>query len=115
MPPSASGTVAAGPELKKAIQDACSPLRQMFLPKDDDEKIKKNLKHAWLTVHNAISNVGDPNLKECFRDLPEFNEYVKSKSSREHELVKLLRNMAKQDPEVPWEYLFINGTLLSSL
>jgi hypothetical protein len=112
-PPSASGTVATGSKLDKAIESACKQLRRGFLPGDDDDWIKINLADAWNKVHSAISQAGGPNLKKRLRNKSEFLAHAKPESNVERELIKLVGSMAKG--QVDWGDLFQHGTLLSSL
>jgi hypothetical protein len=111
--PSASGTVASLSKFEMAIQQAHQLLRLIFSDQDDDDEIRQNLIHAWTAVWQAISQAGSPNLKGRLRNGDEFKAYVRRGSDEERELIKLLGSMAKQ--QVPWEYLFENGTLLSAL
>jgi len=110
-PPSAS-SVAAKSKLEKSIQQACKTLRRTFHPEDDDGEIQENMDVAMVKVYGALSQAGDSNLNDRFRNESEFRAYVRPGSNGERELVNLLRSMAKQ--EVPWRDLFDNGTSLSS-
>ena len=108
-PPSASGTVVAklSPKIIQSFSTLFSPDQN-----DSDAIIKAILDFAWLKVNNAIQVAGDSKLKRRVRNQSEFNSYV-AHGSNEEQLVNLLKRMAKK--EVPWEELFENGTLLTSL
>jgi hypothetical protein len=111
-PPSASGTVPAGPILEKAIKS----LKATFKAEHDDDTIKYNLGRAWLNVHNVykgISMAGGTSQNERLKELSDFENYVKSGSEGERKLIALLRSMA--EGQEPWIKLFENGTSLSSL
>jgi hypothetical protein len=101
-------TIAAGPELDRAIED----LQQFFRATDDDNMIRCTLGITRAIVHDLVNEAGDSNLQKHFRNESEFHSYVTDGSNGE-QLVNLLRRMVKG--EVPWEDLFKNGTLLSSL
>ena len=111
-PPSASGTVPAGPILEKAIEF----LKVIFKAEHDDDTIKDNLSHAWLKVYEfyeRISTAGGSSQKERLKESSDFENYVKSGSEGERKLIALLRSMA--EGQEPWIKLFENGTSLSSL
>jgi hypothetical protein len=98
--PSASGTVAAGSKLEKAIQNACETLGDVFKAEYDDDRIKDKLSHAWFSGQDVITRGEDSNLKKRLRTESKFNDYVAPGSNGEQELVNLLRRMVRQ--EVPW-------------
>jgi hypothetical protein len=106
-PPSASGTVMA-----KLSPESIQIFSEIFSPDRNDAIIKTGLGFAWMKVHDAIQAVGDSKLKTRVRNQSEFKSYV-AHGSNEEQLVNLLKRMAKK--EVPWEELFENGTLLTSL
>ena len=68
---------------------------------------------AWVNADDVISGAGDSDLKKRFRNMSEFRSYVTPGSNEERKLINLLRNIA--EGQVPWEDLFLNGNLLSSL
>jgi len=111
LPPSASGIIAEGSELDKAIQDARKTLEETFKAEYDDNMIKKRIGFARIVVRKTIK-AGDPTRKKRLRTESDFESHVKAGSNEERNLVNLLRRMA--EGQVPWEDLFLNGTLLSS-
>jgi hypothetical protein len=112
-PPCRDRATGTRSKLEKAIQHACKRIRRNFSTEDDDDDIKQNLDIAWAVVGSAIQLAGDSNLKKRVKNQFEFYSYVAPGSNEERELTNLLKSMAKE--EVPWEDLFNNGTLLSSL
>ena len=102
--------VVEGSELHKAIQSACNVLKLNFKAEYDDDKIKQNFDIALTKVRYIIKKARNSKLKARLRDDTDF---VKPGSNEERNLLGLLRRMA--EGQVPWEKLFLNGTLLSSL
>ena len=105
------GTVAGGSALDKAIQIALSNLEDTFKVEYDDNKFKRRLKIVRSLVRDTIM-AGYPTREGRLRTESDFESHVKAGSNEERNLVNLLRRMA--EGQVPWEDLFLNGTLLSS-
>jgi hypothetical protein len=108
MLPSASGTVAAGPELENAIQLACESFEDIFKAVHDDNRIRMYLDILWLKVCGALEQAGDSDLKGRLKSKSEFCAHVEPESDQEQELINLVRSMA--NGQVPWRNLFENGT-----
>jgi hypothetical protein len=93
----------------QVFQEACETLVVHTRPEYDDSRIQRELKHVWMSVHDALRH--DPNLKEHLVDRDEFLKNVKNRPGGEQDFIKSLRDMAKNDS---WEPLFDDGTLFSS-
>ena len=100
-------------ELNEAIQTECEILKLLFKAENDDKVIKARLHYAQSTVYNIIKETGDSKMEARLRTASDFLYYVKPGSDEERTLINLLRRMV--EGQVPWEELFRNGTLLSSL
>ncbi|KAI9455049.1 hypothetical protein F5148DRAFT_401100 [Russula earlei] len=93
-------TVTGFPSLDEDVRES---LQRNFQRGDSVDKIRKNLGHSFIAVHNALSKAGDPKLRDRLKTEPEFEAYVKPGSKGEIQLIELLVKMINN--QLNWEEL----------
>ncbi|KAI9512364.1 hypothetical protein F5148DRAFT_1008366 [Russula earlei] len=93
-------TVTEFPSLNEGVRES---LQRMFQRGDSVDKIRENLDHSFIAVRRALSEAGDPKLRDRLKTDPEFKAYVKPGSNGEIQLIELLVKMINN--QLDWEEL----------